>query len=274
MLVPRKLGDWLNGVLPHSLLMKLHYFYGPYHQWAVGRMSRSLLPVLFISGEPVVASGPFRGMKYLDLSGGSALLPKLLGAYEQELHDALERVLQREYRTVIVVGCAEGYYVVGLARRLPMAAVYGFDLSARSLKACRSLAELNGVSQRVHLAGRATVENLRPLVGPNTLIISDCEGAEVELLNPDRIPALLQADVIVELHDRLVPQVSSLIQRRFCVSHEVSIIHSTDRDPCVYPLLKPLPPKQQRLALEEFRGGPMDWGVLLARPVNSHSLDE
>jgi precorrin-6B methylase 2 len=204
-------------------------------------------------------------MKYLDLSGGSALLPKLLGAYEQELHGPLERVLRREYRTVIDIGCAEGYYVVGLALRLPQASVYGFDLSAKSLETCRNLARLNGVSDRVHLAGRATIENLAPLIGPQTLIISDCEGGEVELLEAGRIPALRQADMIVELHDRLVPNASSIITQRFASSHEVSIVQSTDRDPGVYPLLKSLPPKQQRLALDEFRGGPMDWAVLLAR---------
>ena len=56
-----------------------------------------------------VANGPFKGMRYAAAqSVGSALLPKLLGSYESELHGALEEMFVRKYTTVVDIGCAEG----------------------------------------------------------------------------------------------------------------------------------------------------------------------
>src|SRR5918997_1281919 len=73
----------------------------------------------------VVQAGPFRGMRYSprltasDTLLSHTLLPKLVGCYEVELHDTLAAVFKRKYRQVINIGCAEGYYAVGLALNLP-----------------------------------------------------------------------------------------------------------------------------------------------------------
>jgi protein-L-isoaspartate O-methyltransferase len=53
---------------------------------------------------------------------------KLLGAYEHSLHDVLLKPVSRQPDPIINVGCAEGYYAVGLARLLPDATVYAFDI--------------------------------------------------------------------------------------------------------------------------------------------------
>lgn len=265
MFFPRKLSTWLDRVLPRSLSIRLHRLYTPYHNWLVGRHSRRLIHQLFPEGDLFVRSGPFRGMKYLPLSSGSALVPKLLGVYEQELHGAFSRLLQRDYRTVIDIGCAEGYYLVGLALQLPRSALLGFDLNPRALAACRRLAEANGVAGRIRLQGRCCAESLAPVVGPRTLIVCDCEGAEVELLDPIRAQGLRQADLVVELHDWLVPGASSLIQERFGPTHCVQVISSAERDPQVLSQWATLGDEDQRLALDEFRPGPMEWMVMEAR---------
>src|SRR5690606_29129834 len=61
-----------------------------------------------------ITAGPFEGMKYLEQVAGSALLPKLIGSYESELHAALLDMTRRGHRLIIDVGCAEGYYAVGM----------------------------------------------------------------------------------------------------------------------------------------------------------------
>jgi hypothetical protein len=65
-----------------------------------------------------VESGPFAGMKYLP-GFCEGILPKLLGSYEQELWPALHSIASLPIQAVINIGCAEGYYAVGLARLLP-----------------------------------------------------------------------------------------------------------------------------------------------------------
>src|SRR5512140_2013789 len=62
-----------------------------------------------------VLSGPFKGMRYGDFSYNSALIPKLLGTYEADLHNWVGEALATGYDAVINVGCAEGYYAVGFA---------------------------------------------------------------------------------------------------------------------------------------------------------------
>jgi hypothetical protein len=262
MLIPAGIGRTLDRLLPRGMTVALHRAYDPYHRWSTGRRSRKLIEKIFKGNQLQVVAGPFAGMKYFPLSRGSALLPKLLGAYEMELHPAIETILTKNYTTIIDVGCAEGFYVVGLARKITQARVHGFDLDRDTLAACQRLAELNQVSDRVVLHERCTHEELARLVDNHTLIICDCEGFEVELLDPGRVPALRHADILVELHDRLVPNASRIVTQRFVTPQQVRLFSSCDRDPKAYPPLASLPLSDQHFAIDEFRGGPMEWAFI------------
>ena len=66
-----------------------------------------------------VFSGPFKGMQFIDESFENAFIPKILGIYERELHPAVEAAIALTPRLVVDIGTAEGYYAVGIARRLP-----------------------------------------------------------------------------------------------------------------------------------------------------------
>ena len=76
-----------------------------------------------------VVSGPFEGMRYPDHAFERVDLyaPKLLGAYEREIAPALERAIARGPAAAVVIGAAEGYYAIGLARRLPEAIVVAYE---------------------------------------------------------------------------------------------------------------------------------------------------
>src|SRR2546425_613282 len=67
-----------------------------------------------------VLFGPFAGMR---LVAETAFLPELLGIWEQELHPVIEGLIAADPDLVVNVGGANGYYAVGLARRIPRAAV-------------------------------------------------------------------------------------------------------------------------------------------------------
>lgn len=76
-----------------------------------------------------VRRGPFKGLKYPFLSAiYSAFFPKVLGYYEMELHPAIDILKQKQYTSILDVGCSEGYYAVGFARLFPHSKIVAYDL--------------------------------------------------------------------------------------------------------------------------------------------------
>ncbi len=212
-----------------------------------------------------VLSGPFEGLKYLPFASGSGLLPKLVGSYEAEIHCAVEEACARGYRTVVNVGCGEGYYAVGFAQRMPAARVHAFDLDIVAQQRTRRLAYKNAVGDRVAVGARCGTEELRRLAGPETLVISDCEGCEVALLDPERVPELSSTDLLVELHDFLDPTITQTMHARFAASHDIETLRMTDRVGYSTPELDRLAPRERELSMWEGRPAGMTWVWMTAR---------
>ena len=111
-----------------------------------------------------VQAGPFKGMQITRASAEGCHAPKLLGSYEQELHPHVEAAVLRDYRNVIVIGMAEGYYAVGLALRMPNAQVHAFDTDERTHPFCGEVSALNKVqiaSKSEDCSGARTLHNIR-----------------------------------------------------------------------------------------------------------------
>ncbi len=210
-----------------------------------------------------VLSGPFAGMDFLPRSAEGCHVAKLLGCYEQPLHPFIERAVRSGYEVVLNVGCAEGYYAVGMARRMPAVRVRAFDLDARAREACAGLAEKARVADRV-VVGR----ELRPVdfadhAGRRVLLLCDIEGAEKELLDPVGAPALRGMDMIVECHDGA----AKVLMDRFAPSHDVTAVvddglRRLEDAPAWFRQLAHL---DQLLATWEWRGEATPWLVMTAR---------
>ncbi|MEX2407736.1 MAG: hypothetical protein WD489_01385, partial [Rhodovibrionaceae bacterium] len=139
-----------------------------------------------------VQGGPFKGMEFLGSVTEGCTAPKLLGCYESELQPHIKGAIRRGYDRVVNIGSAEGYYAVGMALRLPEAEVRAYDIDEKAQAACRKLAERNGVSARVKIGGEFRGEDFDALAeeGGRNLVLCDIEGAERDLLDPDRFPGL------------------------------------------------------------------------------------
>lgn len=177
-----------------------------------------------------VKHGPFRGMVYpTAVSVGSALFPKLLGTYESELHPLLNQLLQRPYTDVVDIGCAEGYYAVGMALRLPGAKVYAFDADNEAMRLCAEMARLNEVSGRVTVGRDCDEQVLRDITfARRALILSDCEGYEKTLFSEELVSCLAGHDVLIEVHDFIDIETSECLVRRFDNTHTVTRFESLD----------------------------------------------
>ena len=232
--------------------------------WTAHRINRITRAIVKQHGY-VVLDGPFAGMRYVPQAAGSSLLPKLLGCYEAELHPTLASIINSNYRQVVDIGCAEGYYAVGLAMKIPDARIFGFDIDMRARQLCKDLAEANGVADRVLVAGECTGEQLATLLDERTLVICDCEGCELGVLNPGVVPSLSLSDVLVELHDFIDGSISKTIVSRFTATHDIALIDTAERDPSNWPVLESFNKFDQRVAVAEFREEKMQWAFMRSR---------
>ncbi|MGN7247298.1 hypothetical protein ACTHQ1_06170 [Janibacter anophelis] len=204
-----------------------------------------------------VARGPFRGMTYVEAYGD--LGAKVLGSYEEELHETVEELIAADYGTIINVGAAEGYYAVGMAMRCPDARVIAYETSPRGQALCTQMARLNDV--QVDVRGTFTAQDLTTVGDDRVLVVMDIEGGELPLLDPAVEPALAEADHLVELHDFVDPSITPTILERFRGTHDARIIRTRDRRPADYPELTAATAR----VLDEHRPCPMEWALLTKR---------
>lgn len=209
-----------------------------------------------------IPSGPLAGLKYLTQGSEGEMPPKLCGSYESELNPIISIILQKPYERIINIGCAEGFYAVGLARKMPGVEVIAFDLDPQAQLLCRKMADLNGVGDQLTIRGECTPEEMEKILKPNTLVLCDCEGAETDLLDPATAPSLLQCDVLVELHDFINPELSTLITGRFKETHDIELIANQGRNPNAIPFVQPLEPIEKFIAVWEGRPGATPWAYM------------
>ena len=179
-----------------------------------------------------VKSGLFRGMAYPSpKSYYSALFPKLLGTYESELSEVISSWKQLSFPVIIDVGCAEGYYAIGLARLFPKAIVYAFDSEPDARAMCWEMARINNVTGRICMKEHCSPWELMQInVEKGGLLICDCEGYEDKLFTHEVAGHLSHCHLIIEVHDH--PHEENRRMKRLIenlgLSHNTRIINSVD----------------------------------------------
>lgn len=215
-----------------------------------------------------VIGGPFAGLRYVDRAVCSALWPKLLGTYEMELHPAVHEILRLRPSLVIDIGAAEGYYACGIASKLPGASViaYEADLAGRYLLH-RTIA-LNGLENQIVVRGFCDACAIKADLARNprgAVIISDAEGFEYEILDPQATPALREVHLLVEVHDFILSGLTAVLTERFTDSHIIETIPASARTRRDFPLhgsdlyVRYAPWKYVHFFLDEGRPEDMVW---------------
>lgn len=215
----------------------------------------------------VVQSGPFIGMTLMQETAWkeACISPMLLGCYEKELHGVLTQQITRleklEKPNIVVVGSAEGYYAIGLKRRLPNAKVYAIDSDARALEIMKMASELNEVELIVGA-------DLGEVFALPDLIVMDCEGAEVGYLNLANFPALANAHMIVEIHNLAGQETDTIILERFRGTHQIDMLLEGSRNPNKYKELCGMSSDYRWTAVSEKRPCLMGWFSMTPRGMN------
>lgn len=218
-----------------------------------------------------VRHGPFRGMRYPGLlPAGRDMFSKLLGTYESEIQDVIEEICESTYSDIVDIGCAEGYYAVGLAMRIPSALVHAFDVDPEARGLCAEMARVNGVDSRVNVEESISGKTLADFTFRRpALILSDCEGYEGELFTPDVARALAGFDLLIETHEFIDPSIPDRLVSVFQRTHVVRVITSVPDEikaaRCHYQELDSLEDEERLLAVSEFRPATMRWLYMVSR---------
>ena len=175
-----------------------------------------------------VLNGLFKGMKYPEFySAGSSLYAKLIGSYESELSGCLTDLFLNNYSEIIDVGCAEGYYAIGMAIKNPNARIFAYDIDSEAIIAAKKMAEINSVSSQLTFNSIFTSETLSDFSFTGKgLVLSDCEGFEIELFTQQSVKNLKNCDVLIELHDLYNELITPNLENVFKESHDVKYIYS------------------------------------------------
>lgn len=215
----------------------------------------------------VVRHGPFEGMRYLEglETTSGDLVAKLAGTYEAELQAVVGEWVADGHPHVVDVGSAEGYYAVGFAHAMPHTTVHAYDVDPLAREHCTTMATLNGVGDRVVMGEMCTPATLSELPEEGVALLSDCEGYERVLLDPDAAPRLRGWSILVELHEFLDPDITRTIMARFEATHDVEVIEESPHDGSAIPELEFLDDATRRTLLSERRPAQMRWAALRPR---------
>ena len=221
-----------------------------------------LITNTFIENEGLqVLQGPFKGMKFLRQSSEGCHVAKLLGTYEQPLHAYLEQIISFNYKLIINIGSAEGYYSVGLAMRSKLSKILSFDINKDAQKACEKLAIQNDVQDSIEIKSEFHPSILKDYEHIKSLLICDIEGDEQKLLDIDNYPEFKEIDLLVESHECIVQGITDELINRFSDSHKISLIYDDgqriiNRPPKWFLKLAHL---DQLLSTWEWRSGATPW---------------
>lgn len=206
-----------------------------------------------------VLTGPFTGMRvplHSPWRDGNEST-KLLGVYEHELHSVIDHAIWRRPESIVVVGCAEGYYAVGMARLCKESTVLAYDINDECLEACKEASNINGAW--IECLKGINEPQMLPSGPERTLYIFDCEGTEEKLINLELCYNLRFSDMIIECHDFMKPGISLVIADRLSATHRVELIRPRLPDFSQFAFVKQCPSIMAVLMVVEKRPMPTYW---------------
>jgi hypothetical protein len=161
---------------------------------------------------------------------------------------------------VVDIGAGEGYYAVGLARRIPGAKIIAFEMEQAGQRAIAEMAALNDVTERVEVRGKCEPANLTAALGDDLrpVVICDVEGYEETLLDPIAVPGLRRATILTELHEFVVPGITKKLHGRFGDCHSIEQIWQQARTRDEFPW--------RTVGTALLPGSYIDWAVSEWRP--------
>lgn len=187
----------------------------------------------------------------------------LLGVWEKELSFIWDSLGSQRF--IIDVGAAEGFYAVGLAQKYPDKKIIAFEMNPSSKQLLEMIAKDNSVTN-LEIHGKCEYEDLAKLGEKldGSIIIMDCEGYEIHLLEGSKPSIFQKTHILVELHEMYELGCTDILKNRFEETHQISEIEGQYRKIEDWPnelyFLRPFFPNKILLHfMDEGRPYPMNW---------------
>ncbi len=170
-----------------------------------------------------IYTGPFSGLKIPEIVQNILTTSEILGLYESCLHPNIETLISKEVKTVVMVGGNNGYYSAGLSYILAPEMIYIYESLTHLHPVIESWYTKNEL-KNYSIRGEATLENFSAFKEVDFLFM-DCEGFEVNLLDPELYPWQKNCNILFEMHQFFIDKLLSKISERFRNSHSIEIIY-------------------------------------------------
>jgi hypothetical protein len=246
------------------------YLNGRRRRLSHNKARQEVMNIIAAGPAAVILSGPFSGMKYIKSFNKEWFTQKVIGFYEYPLREAIESICKTDYRLIVDIGAAEGYYACGLAYRKPDCRVVCFEADLAKHDAIRKIASINNCLNRIRIRGYCDRKSLSSELSSASglkLVFLDCEGAENDILDSESVRELDRCDILVETHDFIVPGVTDSLIERFSKSHEISVFDDCELPDSVRNLGREfgVDEKMMSMAADELRSPGNRWLWMRAR---------
>ena len=218
----------------------------------------------------VVQRGPYTGLKLgsrSNISQGPLGL-KVLGLYEKPVVSELE--CRAPYTDLINLGAADGYMSLGPLHAGFCKRSICFELTQQGRDAVAKNAAANGLETKIVVRGKAdeTLPAQLTALGYDarkSVMLCDIEGAEFDVFTTGTLQFLHGTPLIIELHDRFLPQGTALrnaLIARLPTGSSWKILTSGALSFDGIPDLEQLEDTDRGLVLSEGRKLPGEWLVV------------
>lgn len=168
--------------------------------------------------------GPFSGLKIPKKVAEILTVSEVLGLYESCLHSKLSLLLNKTIKNIVLVGGNNGYYAAGLNYIFQPDMIQIYETEKFFHDKIESWFVENNL-YNYEIFAEANQEVFENLLLNVDLLFMDCEGCELQLLDPILFPWQKKADILFELHPFYIDNLIAIISDKFRKTHLIEIIY-------------------------------------------------
>lgn len=171
-----------------------------------------------------IYTGPFAGLKIPDLVSGKLNLYEILGVYESAIRPFIGDLINQNPKDIMIIGGNRGYYAAGFSYLFKPDNLYVYEMDEKFHPAIKSWVEPNDLKDfQIYL--KADEDSMKNWDKPVDLVLADCEGAEFDLLDPEKYNWQKGVHLIVEIHYFYNSKITGTLIERFQKTHHIEIVY-------------------------------------------------
>ena len=217
-----------------------------------------------------VMSGKYKNTHLENISHWSKFdyAPKLLGLYEEQIQNLIVDIQKKKnLKTLINIGCGDGYHALGLVKNkfFDKSICYEISLEARNI--LETNIKKNNLYEKFIIRKEANIDeikkDLQKLKSEETLFLIDIEGTEFTLFKDEDLNFLKKSYLVIEDHNFFIKD-NELKEKFYLSLHKffnVVFIENGPRNPFIIQndFLEQLNDDSRFLLLSEGRPQKMRW---------------